>query len=184
MITHLPDLVLAIIFSYLPDSERICTLAIVCKKWYEIIHCSTVWKKVDFDFQRKVTSDVLRTYVYPGTREILLSECCHLKWGNLCSILSRYKRIDVFIAPWIGHKKEVVPDFTQTLKIGCLRYLDLSHCKVTDSLFIELPIRCPLLTVLFLQDCQEISEKAYVTSHFKNHGSLLQQRSPFYAVPD
>ena len=172
MITHLPDLVLAIIFSFLPDSERICTLAIVCKKWYEIIHCSTVWKKVDFDFQRKVTSDVLRKYVYPGTREILLSECCYLKWGNLCSILSRCKRIDVFIAPWIGHKKEVIPDFTQTLKIGCLRYLDLSHCKVTDSLFIELPIRCPLLKVLFLQDCQEISEKAYVTSHFKNHWSL------------
>ncbi|KAL9977395.1 hypothetical protein ACROYT_G014791 [Oculina patagonica] len=120
MITHLPDSILAIIFSYLPNAERICTLAIVCEKWYEIIHCTTVWKKVDFDFQRKVTPDVLRKYGYPGTREILLSECCYLKWGNLCSILSQCKRIDVFIAPWIGHKKEVVPDFTQTLKIGCL----------------------------------------------------------------
>ena len=172
MINNLPDLVIAIIFSYIPDAERICKLALVCKKWYDIVHSSTVWKKVHFDYQRKITSDVLRKYVYPGTTEILLSECCYLKWEILCSILCRCKRIDVLFAPWIGHREEVVPDLTRTLNIGYLRNLDLSHCIVTDSLFIELPLRCPLLKILHLQDCQDISEKAYITSPFKTHGTL------------
>ena len=172
MINSLPDLVLAIIFGYLPDGERICTLSTVCKKWHDIIHSSTVWKKVDFDCQRRIKSDILQNYVYLGTREIILSECCYLEWGDICSILSRCKRIDVFVAPWIGYRKNVVPDFTQTLNIACLRYLALSHCQVTDSLFIQLPLKCPLLKIFLLQDCQEITEKAYMTSHFKTHEYL------------
>lgn len=62
--------------------------------------------------------------------------------------------------------------FHSNIKHGGLRYLDLSHCKVADLLSSKLPSKCPLLKILLLQDCQDITERAYITSHFKVHGSL------------
>lgn len=43
---------------------------------------------------------------------------------------------------------------------------------MTDSLFIQLPLKCLLLKIFLLQDCQEITENAYMTSHFKMHEHL------------
>lgn len=51
MINTLPDLVLALIFGFLPDAEIICTVMVVCKKWYDMVHSCALWRKVDFDFQ-------------------------------------------------------------------------------------------------------------------------------------
>ena len=63
----------------------------------------------------------------------MLSEFCFLKWEKLCSILLRYKKIDVRMVPWIGYSRRiVVPDLKQTLKIGHLRFLELSHCRMTN----------------------------------------------------
>ena len=42
MINALPDLVLAVIFSFLSETEKICTATLVCRKWYNVIHSSTV----------------------------------------------------------------------------------------------------------------------------------------------
>ena len=55
MMNTLPELVLSTIFNYLRDSERILTLALVCEKWYNIVHSGASWKKVDFDYQRNIT---------------------------------------------------------------------------------------------------------------------------------
>lgn len=68
MINALPDLVLALIFNFLSETEKIYTATLACRKWYNVIHSSTVWKKVDFDFQRRITSDILEKFVYAGTR--------------------------------------------------------------------------------------------------------------------
>lgn len=50
MMNTLPELVLSTIFNYLRDSERILTLALVCKKWYNIVHSGASWKKVEENF--------------------------------------------------------------------------------------------------------------------------------------
>ena len=39
---RLPDLVLALIFSFLLETERICTVMLVCRKWYDVIHGSSL----------------------------------------------------------------------------------------------------------------------------------------------
>ena len=80
MINALPDVVLALIFGFLPDAERICPITLVCKKWYDIVYSCAFWRKVDFYFQVRLTSDALRKYVFPGTRKIFLSECHNLDW--------------------------------------------------------------------------------------------------------
>lgn len=174
MINALPDLVLALIFGFLPDAERICTLTLVCKKWYGIVHSSALWRKVDFDFQRKITSNVLEKYVYPRTRKIFLSECHYLDREDLCRILSRCGKLEVLILAWIGYsRKQTVPTaFTEVLNIGKLRFLQLSHCKVTSSLFGKLPLKCPVLEILLLDNCQEISQESYKISPFKQHKHL------------
>ena len=172
MMNTLPELVLSTIFNYLRDSERILTLALVCKKWYNIVHSGASWKKVDFDCQRNVTPDILDKYVYAGTRKILLSEFCFLKWTDICGVLRRCKTIEVLIVPWIGYKKETVPDFTGMLNIEHLGFLELSHCKVTDSLFSQILVKCPMLKFLLIQDCQEITEQAYIAAGFKKHQNL------------
>ena len=103
----------------------------------------------------------------------MLSECCFLEWEKLCSVLRRCKKIEVLIVPWIGYSRRiVVPDFTQTLNICHLRFLELSHCRVTDLLFNQLPSKCPLLKFFLLQDCHEITKEAYINSQFKTHGCL------------
>ena len=53
-----------------------------------------------------------------------------------------------------------------------ISFLDLSHCKVTDSLFNQIPDTCPVLEFFLLQDCQEITEDAYINSNFKTHERL------------
>ena len=172
MINSLPELVLLTIFNYFTDSERICILALVCRKWYHVVHSGALWKEVNFDYQRKVTPDILDKYIYAGTRKVLLSECCYLKWKDICAILRRCKRIEVLIAPWIGYNKETVPDITRMLNIHNLTFLELSHCKVTNSLFNQIPVLCPFLNFFLLQDCQEITEEAYMNSNFKTHEHL------------
>ena len=117
MVNSLPELVLLTIFNYFTDAERICILALVCRQWYDIVHSGALWKKVNFDYQRRVTPDILDKIIYVGTRKVLLSECCHLKWTDICAILLRFKRIEVLIAPWIGYKKETVTDRTGMLNI-------------------------------------------------------------------
>lgn len=57
----------------------------------------------------------------------------------------------MLIVPWIGYKKETVPDFTGMLNIEHLGFLELSHCKVTDSLFSQIPVKCPMLKFLLIQ---------------------------------
>ena len=172
------------------ETERILTLALVSKKWFNIVHSGTPWKKVDFDYQRNVTPDILDKYVYAGTRKILLSECCFLKLTDICSVLRWCKAIEVLIVPWIGYKKETVPDFTGMLNIEHLGFLELSHCKVTDSLFSQIPVKCPMLKFLLIQDCQEITEQAYIAAGFKKHQNLkilkccIQQKRSFVKMRD
>ena len=89
---------------------------LVCRKWYNVIHSGAVWKTVDFDFQRRITSDILQKFIYPGTREVLLTECHYLEWSDLCHILSRCKKLEVLVLAWISYKKQSVPaDFTTVL---------------------------------------------------------------------
>ena len=125
MINTLPDLVLALIFSFLSETERICTVTLVCRKWYDVIHSSIVWKKVDFDYQRRITSGILEKFIYPGTREAFLSECHNLEWKDLCRILSQCRKLEVLVLPWIGYRKQTaVPGhFTEILNIGYLRFM-------------------------------------------------------------
>ena len=173
MINALPDLVLALIFGFLPDAERICTITLVCKKWYDIVHSCALWRKVDFDFQQRLTSDALGKYVFPGMRKIFLSECHNLDWRDLCHILCRCRSLEVLVVAWIGHRKQTVPSaFTEALNFERLRFLQLSHCKVTSSLFGLLPLKCPILEILLIDDCQEISRESYKTSPFKQHNNL------------
>ena len=35
-----------------------------------------------------------------------------------------------------------------------------------------LPLKCPILEILLLQDCQEISQESYITSPFEQHEHL------------
>ena len=174
MINALPDSVLALIFNFLPETEKVCTATLVCRKWYNVIHSSTVWKKVDFDFQRRITSDILEKFVYSGTREVLLSECHNLEWKDVCHILGRCRKLEVLVLAWIGYRKQtaVPAHFTEVLNIGYLRFLQLSHCKVTSSLFGMLPLKCPVLEMLFIDNCQEISQESYEISPFKQHEHL------------
>lgn len=70
------------------------------------------------------------------------------------------------------YRNETVPlEFTQ-LNIRFVHYLNLSHCRVNNSLYSQLAFTCPLLSILLLQDSQEISEETYRVSHFKGHKYL------------
>ena len=127
----------------------------------------------NFDYQRRITSDILEKFIYPGTAEIFLTECHYLKWSDLVRILSRCRNLKILALAWIGYRKETVPlDFTEVLHIRNLHFLDLSHCKVTNSVFKMLPLKCPILKVLIVQDCQEITMECYITSAFKKHKHL------------
>ena len=48
-----------------------------------------------------------------------------------------------------------------------LQFLELSHCKIKDSLFNQIPDKCAVFKIFLLQDCQEITEE--INSHFKTH---------------
>lgn len=174
MINALPDLVLALIFHFLSETERICTATLVCRRWYDVIHSSTVWTKVDFDFQRRITSDILEKFIYAGTTKVFLSECHNLEWKDLCHVLSRCRKLEVLVLAWIGYRKQtaVPAQFTEILNIGYLRFLQLSHCKISSSLFGMLPLKCPILEMLFIDDCQEITQESYEISPFKQHEHL------------
>ena len=65
-------------------SVQIHILALVCKGWYDTEHRSALWKTVNFDFQRTLSSNILD---YAGTREILLNECCFLTWRHIYAVL-------------------------------------------------------------------------------------------------
>jgi len=47
--------------------------------------------------------------------------------------------------------------------------LELSYCKVTDSLFNQIAVTCPVLKFFLLQDYREITEEAYINFNFKTH---------------
>ena len=51
-------------------------------------------------------------------------------------------------------------------------FLELSHCKITDSLFSQIPVQCPMLKFLLIQDCQEITDQAYIVTGLKKHRNL------------
>lgn len=172
MINSLPDLVIALIFSNLTAADRIRKLSLVCKRWKEIVYTCAVWKSVDFNWQRNLTSEILNRFVFAGTREVRLSECCYLRWSDVCIIFKRCKRLDVLELPWLGYRNEAVPlEFSQ-LNIRYVHYLNLSHCRVSNSLYSQLAFTCPALSVLLLQDSQEISEETYRVSRFKGHKQL------------
>ena len=173
MINALPDLVLALIFNFLSETERICTATLVCRRRYDVIHSSTVWTKVDFDFQRRITLDILEKFIYAGTKEVFLSECHNLEWKDLCHVLSRCRKLEVLVTR-IGYSKQtaVPAQFTEILNVGYLRFLQLSHCKITSSLFGMLPLKCPILAMLFIDNCQEITQESYEISPFKQHENL------------
>ena len=60
MTSRLPDCILANILSYISVVERISALYTVCKNGMMLhVHSSTVWRKVDFDLQRRLTSDIM-----------------------------------------------------------------------------------------------------------------------------
>ena len=164
---------LNMIFGFLPDAERICTIMLVCKKWYDIVYSCALRRKVDFDFQRRLTSDALGKFVFPRMRKIFLSECHNLDSRDLCHILCRCRNLEVLVLAWIGYRKQTVPSaFTEALNFERLRFLQLSHCKVTSSLFGLLPLKCPILEILLIDDCQEIPRESYKTSPFKQHNNL------------
>lgn len=50
MINVLLDLVFVLIFNFFLEIEKIYIVIFVCRKWYNVIYSSIVWKKVDFDF--------------------------------------------------------------------------------------------------------------------------------------
>jgi hypothetical protein len=63
-----------------------------------------------------------------------------------------------FNLAWIGYKvphKDPVPEAFTGLNI--------------EHLFLQLPLRCQRLTILILQDCQDISEESYMSCSFKEH---------------
>ena len=102
-----------------------------------------------------------------------MSECHDLDWRDLCQILRRCRQLEVLVLAWNGYRKQTVPAaFTDVLNIESLRFLQLSHCKVTSSLFGLLPFKCLILELLFIDDCQEISQESYKTSPFKQHKHL------------
>lgn len=174
LINNLPDLVLCFVFSYLTAFERICKVSRVCKRWHSLIKSSSqVWKCVNFAWQRKITSEVLETYVFPGSTKVLLDECCYLKWEDLCVILKQCKRLEVLSLSWIGFDEAPVPlELITELKISQLRYLNLSHCTLSDKLFNAIALKCEVLSVLILQDSRGISQEAFKTSCFKSHRYL------------
>ena len=111
------------------------------------------WGCVNFAWQRKITSEVLETYMFPGLTKLLLDECCYLKWGDLCVILNQCKRLEVLSLSWIGFDRAPVPlELITELKISQLRYLHLSHCTLSDKLSNVIALKCEVLSILILQD--------------------------------
>lgn len=165
----LPDIVLSMIFSYLDAPERICKVSRVCKRWYSLVNSSSqVWKSADFAYCRKITSDVLTKFIYPGTTIVLLNECCYLEWEDLKVILKKCKNIHVLSLSWIEQKCQL--DITE-LRISQLRYLNLSSCLLSDKQFHEI-LKCKSLSVLILQASKGISKEAFESSCFKSHHHL------------
>lgn len=175
---NIPNELLAIIFSFLPDSYRICHVALVCKRWYDVVYSSYVWKLIDFGGQRKITTTTLERFVFPSTKKINLYECRGVTWTGLVEILKKCKTLTALNLAWIGligfglSQRDPIPNAFTTLSIANLKFLDLSHCNVSDYIFKQLAIRCNLLEILILLDCQDISEEAYMSSDFKQHGAL------------
>ena len=171
MINALPDLVLALIFNFLSETERICTATLVCRRWYDVIHSSTVWTKVDFDFQR-------RNHIgHPGKN--LSTQIQGKFFLSECHVLSRcrkpmQKALNLGSGlDWLQKTNcSFLYSFTEILNIGYLRFLQLSHCKITSSLFGVLPLKCPILEMLFIDDCQEITQESYEISPFEQHKHL------------
>lgn len=55
------------------------------------------------------------------------------------------------------------------LNIRYVYFFNLSHCRVGNSLYSQLPFTCSVFSGLLLQDSQGISEEAYRVSRFKGH---------------
>ena len=173
----MPDLVLSIIFSHLNAFERICKVSQVCKKWYSLVNSSSqVRKCADFAYNRKITSDVLEKFIYPGTTTVLLNECCYLQWEDLKVILKKCKRIHVLSLPWIGYL-----DITE-LRTSQLQYLTLSQCLLSDKQFHEIALKCKRLSILILHVSRGISKEAFESSCFKSHHHLRLMNVPY--VPE
>ena len=103
-----------------------------------------------------------------------MSKSHNLEWKDLRHILGRCRKLEVLVLACIGYRKQtaVPAQFTEILNIGYLRFLELSHCKITSSLFGMLPLKCSILEMLFIDNCQEISKESYEISPFKQHEHL------------
>ena len=169
----LPDLIICQIFRLLTVFERITKISLVCKRWDNLLNSSLVWKCVDFGYQRKITSEVLASYVYPGSTRVVVYECVYLNWKELHSIPKKCERLEVLSLGWIGYSDRVHLDLTE-LRISNIRYLNLSHCFLAegDKQFQEIASHCEHLSVLILQNSSGVSREAYNSSSFKNHRKL------------
>ena len=147
----------------------------MCKRWNNLlnINSSLVWKCVDFGYRRKITSEVLDSYVYPGSTRVVIDECVYLNWKELHSILKKCERLEVLSLAWIGYSDRVHLDLTE-LRISNVRYLNLSHCFLADDdkQFEEIASQCKHLSVLILQNSSGVSREAYNSSSFKDHRKL------------
>ena len=173
--TDLPDVILIEIFRYLTTKERLFVASCVCRRWQTLVNSAQVWSCVDFSYERKLTCKDLTKFVFPGTKKVLLDECHELEWKDIYSILKKCKSLEVLSLAWIGYINqpalEVSPDLLQ-LKISDLRYLNLSHCTLTDNLFKEIAIKCQNLSIFILLASKGVSEETFKFSSFKTHKSL------------
>ena len=173
-LNDLPDLILFAIFNFLTTSERLI-LRCVCRRWNILLRSAQVWTCVDFSNKRELSLKVLETFVFPATRKLFVDECHVLKWRDICLTLKQCRKLEVLSLSWIGYVNEpqiAIPlDFVK-LKIGHLRYLNVSYCTLSDRFFEDIATNCPHLSVFILLGSCGISEEAFKSSTFKSHTSL------------
>ena len=89
MLNTLPDLVLALIFGYLLEAERICTVMLVSRKWYDVIHSRAVWKTyIRLKDIRGLTSHKESSITSLGNIAMHLRESNVLKIISTCYVYS------------------------------------------------------------------------------------------------
>lgn len=76
----------------------------------------------------------------------------------------------IFILDWFQRGASATGSHHRTK--DSLRYLNLSHCTLSEKLFNAIALKCEVLSVLILQDSKGISQEAFKTSCFKSHRYL------------
>ena len=68
--------------------------------------------------------------------------------GTFVLCYAAARQLKKLIAPWIAcQKKLIIPDFTTVWNIENLQCLELSHYKITDPLFKQIPVKFPVFKV-------------------------------------